>query len=355
MTFLKIFKPLFRFLFIFGLSPISVNKSNTKVITNYYHIIYVLLIYVSFLSVFQFSSYYGYFQYEFSKVFHNTVTLSGFVRVTLSINMYQLMLIFIILRRNFTEQFFNLLQSFDNKLYIKMYSVIDNKKCYHQNVIEHTIIIFIFIITELFAYKQNYFASNIYELIFHYCFTWMQISFTILITHIKNCGKMLILRFLCLRKRLQIEFYSDVLLKNNSNVTLTSTIKNIEIIMDLITDLWNIKNIMNNAFGFILLLNTTTDLVLISIGVYYFLITVLQQTTIISTFYNIFWFSLYLFPSIIKEFNLIPTLHTLSKQVKKYYKIYNKNIYYLHIFNLYNYDVSLSSLPLNFLLIFYFG
>lgn len=302
MSFLVYLNRILFVLLIFGVCPMSVNKTKTEVVSTFVELLYISLYTVAITVSLVIFGYYGYFVHGLERVIQDTASISGYSQTFFVIFIFYATIIVSLCHKKAQAKYFNRVNAFDEKLTIKLKISLDNKRILPAMAHQHLYVVIA--VLSFYAIGQLLERFVIYNFVFHIFIGLMVLTITLAALHVRNCGMILTKRFTVLHKQLDRITDSPSLSTPQCGELLS--------VFDFVEDLFVLKHKFGKAFGFQLLLNSAFDFIYLTIAIYYVLLSLVTHGFQWSEVYKFFAFSL---THIVKNVMIVFVMEALAGQV----------------------------------------
>lgn len=304
MNFLVHLNKMLFILLLFGLCPLSLNKTKTEITTTFIELLYISIYTIIFSLALTFFGYYAHFNTVLDKeVVQDTATISTNSQTIFVIGIFYSTLVVALCHKTAQLKYYNRVNVFDEKLNRKLKIIIDNEKPLSFMVYQYIFVIIVQLALYIIGQMLEGYA-DMYAFIFRIFYGCMVLTITLAALHVRNCGIILTKRFTVL--------YS--LLDHITDTSSLSTQQCEEIlnVLDFVEDLFILKHKFGKAFGFQLLLNSAFDFIYLTIAIYYVLMALVVNGFQWSEVYKFMAFSL---THIVKNVMIVFVMENLAGQV----------------------------------------
>lgn len=303
MNFLVHLNKLLFILLLFGLCPLSLNKTKTEVASSFIELLYISIYTIVFTAALAFFGYYAHLNSVFDKIVQDTATISEHSQTIFVIIIFYSTLIVAFCHKTSQSKYFNRVNTFDEKLNNKLKIIIENGKTLSYMVYQYIFVIIVQLVLYIIGQMLEGYADN-YAFIFNIFYGFMVLTITLAALHVRNCGIILTKRFTVL--------YSLLDRITDTSTLSTSQCEEILNIFDFVEDLFILKHKFGKAFGFQLLLNSAFDFIYLTIAIYYVLMSLVVNGFQWSEVYKFMAFSL---THIVKNVMIVFVMENLAGQV----------------------------------------
>lgn len=294
---------MFFILLLFGLCPLSVNKTKTEVVSTFVALGYISIYAVAFSVALGFFGYYAYFIHGIEKIIQDTASLSGYSQTMVVIIIFYATILVALCYKKAQSKYFNRVNAFDEKLTSKLKISIENGKILSYMIYEHVFVIIAVLVLYITGQWLEGF-KDVYVFTFHVFNGLMVLTITLAALHVRNCGILLTRRFAILYHKLDH-------ITNYSSIS-RSQCDEILNVFGFVEDLFVLKHKFGKSFGFQLLLNSAFDFIYLTIAIYYVLMSLVLHGFQWSEVYKFMAFSL---THIVKNVMIVFVMEKLAGQV----------------------------------------
>lgn len=303
MSFLVHLDKMLFILLLFGLCPLSLNKTKTEVVTTVAQLFYIIIYTTAFTVALGFFGYYVHFNHGIDRLIQDTVSISGNSQTIFVILIFYATIIVALFHKTAQSKFFNRVNTFDEKLSSKLKIAIENGRTLSNMFYQYIFVIIAVLGFYIIGQAVDGF-KDAYVFGFHVFYGCMVLTITLAALHVMNCGIILSKRFSILYKLL--DHITD------SSSLSTPQCEEILNVFDFVEDLFVLKHKFGKAFGFQLLLNSAFDFIYLTIAIYYVLTTTVNKGFLWSEVYKFMAYSL---THIVKNVMIVFVMENLAGQV----------------------------------------
>lgn len=303
MNFLAYLNRMLFILLLFGLCPMSVNKTKTEVTSTFVELIYIGIYTTAFTVALVFFGYYAYFTHGIDRIIQDTASISGYSQTIFVIILFYATIIVAVCHKKTQSKYFNRVNAFDEKLSSKLKISIENGKILSYMVYQYIFVIIAELVLYIIGQLLDGF-KDVYVFTFHVFYGYCVLTITLAALHVRNCGILLTKRFSVLYAKLDG-------ITNSSSLS-TQQCEEILNVFDFVEDLFVLKHKFGKAFGFQLLLNSAFDFIYLTIAIYYVLMSLVDNGFRWNDVYTFMAFSM---THIVKNVMIVFVMENLAGQV----------------------------------------